>query len=455
MCVSLPPSKLPAMGRDAGQPAGSRWETIPPAVALGLLVIGVAPALAFGIGGIPHTARAGLAAGGLSDLATVAGLLLSGTAPYSPTFHGVLPFIYPPGILLFLPLPWLAGTSHFVLAFAAEMLVVVLAGVAIVARHARRPGLAWALVAVLGALGPLAVYRPDPVIGLLLVAGAIAASRSRYFLAFLLVFAAALIKEYALVAVVPLLALSCAGAIQNQPGFWSRLAAAFRPPLLAILPVGLVVAAFQLWSHGGLLTSQLHNLDRGVEIESLPAGVGLVLAHLHQVTVSRGALGSMEVSGARLHLAIGTAAFVSLGLALLLAVFWAGFRPGAPPGLLFAASIGAALVATPVLSPQYLAAFTPCTCLAAYELGGRARPALLWGCVLLSLLTQLEFPYLWTSILALARSGLLVLEARNLLLLMMVLALAAKAMRWRSGAVPALASPTPGPVGFTRAGAPR
>ena len=453
--MSRPPAKLPAMVRDAGQPASSRLETIPPAVALGLLVIGVAPALAFGIGGIPHTARAGLAAGGLGDLATVSRLLLSGIAPYSPTFHGVLPFIYPPGILLFLPLPSLAGTSHFVLAFAAEMLVVVLAGVAVVARHAHRPGLVWALVAVLGALGPLAFYRPDPVIGLLLVAGAIAASRSRYVLAFLLVFAAGLIKEYALVAVVPLLALSCASAVQKQPAFWSRLAAACRPALLALLPVVLVVAAFQLWSQGGLFTSQLHNLDRGVEIESLPAGVGLLLAHLHQVTVSRGALGSMEVSGVGMHLAIGTAAFVCLGLALLLAVFWAGLRPGAPPGLLFAASIGAALVATPVLSPQYVAAFTPCTCLAAYELGGRARPTLLWGCVLLSLLTQLEFPYLWTSILALARSGLLVLEARNLLLLMMVLALAAKAMRWRSGAVPALASPTPGPVGFTRAGAPR
>jgi hypothetical protein len=335
------------------------------------------------------------------------------------------------------------------------MLVVVLAGVAVVARHAHRPGLVWALVAVLGALGPLAFYRPDPIIGLLLVAGAIAASRSRYVLAFLLVFAAGLIKEYALVAVVPLLAISCASAVQKQPAFWSRLAAACRPALLALLPVVLAVAAFQLWSQGGLFTSQLHNLDRGVEIESLPAGVGLLLAHPHQVTVSRGALGSMEVSGVGMHLAIGTAAFVCLGLALLLAVFWTGLRPGAPPGLLFAASIGAALVATPVLSPQYVAAFTPCTCLAAYELGGRARPTLLWGCVLLSLLTQLEFPYLWTSILALARSGLLVLEARNLLLLMMVLALAAQAMRWRSGAVPALAPPPPGPVGFTRAGAPR
>ncbi|MGC8473833.1 MAG: hypothetical protein ACP5PW_05430, partial [Candidatus Dormibacteria bacterium] len=436
-------------------PTGSRWETIPPAIALGLLVVGVAPALAFGVGGVPHTARAGLAAGGLGDLATVAHLLLSGTAPYSPTFHGVLPFIYPPGILLFLPLPLLAGSSHFVLAFAVEILAVLLVGVVIVARYAHRVGLVWALVAVLGALGPLAVYRPDPVIGLLLVAAAIAASRSRYVLAFLLVFAAGLIKEYALVAVVPLLALSCSAAAKSQTGFWPRLAAACRPALLALLPVALVVAALLLWSRGGLATSQLHNLDRGVEIESLPAGVGLALAHLHQVTVARGALGSIEVSGPRLHLAVGTAAFALLGLALLLSVFWAGLRPGVPPGLLFAASIGASLVATPVLSPQYLAALTPCACLAAYELGGRARPTLLWGCVLLSLLTQMEFPYLWTSILALARSGLLVLEARNLLLLVMVLALAAQAVRWRHRGIPAHAAPNPGPVGFNPAGAPR
>ncbi len=435
------------MVRDSEQPTASRLGTIPPAIALGLLVLGVAPALAFGIGGIPHTARAGLAAGGLADLATVARLLLSGAAPYSPTFHGALPFIYPPGILLLLPLPWMAGTAHFVLVFALEMLIVVLAGVAIVARQAHRPGLGWALVAALGALGPLLVYRPDPAIGLLLVASAVAASRSRYVLAFLLVFAAGLIKEYALVALVPLLAISCAAAAQSRPGFRSLFASAWRPALLALLPVAAVVAGFQLWSDGGFATSQLHNLDRGVEIESLPAGVGLVLAHLHQVTVSRGALGSMEVGGARLHLAVGAAAFATLGLVLLLAVFWAGLRPEAPPGLLFAAATGAALVATPVLSPQYLAAFTPCACLAAYEVGGRVRPMLLWGCVLLSLLTQLEFPYLWTSILDLARSGLLVLEARNLLLLLMVLALAVQAVRLRRPSIGASQAPPSGLVG--------
>ena len=72
---------------------------------------------------------------------------------------------------------------------------------------------------------------------------------------------------------------------------------------------------------------------------------------------------------------------------------------------------------------------------------------LLWGCVLLSLLTQLEFPYLWTSILDLARSGLLVLEARNLLLLLMVLALAVEAVRLRRRSIGASQVPTSGLVG--------
>jgi hypothetical protein len=416
--------------------------------------LGAAPALAFGIGGIPHTARAGLAAGGLGDLATVARLLLSGTRPYSATFHGALPFIYPPGILLFLLLPALAGSAHFVLAFAVEMLVVVLAGVAIVARYAHRPSLGWALLAALGALGPLVVYRPDPAIGLLLLASAVAASRSRYVLAFLLVFAAGLIKEYALVALVPLISISCSAALQSRLGLRSAFDSAWRPALLALVPVAAVVAGFQLWSEGGLATSQLHNFDRGVEIESLPAGAGLALAHLHQVTVSRGVLGSMEVSGAGLHLAVGAGAFAALGLMLLLAIFWAGLQRGVPPGLLFAGSIGAALVATPVLSPQYLAAFTPCACLAAYELGGRARPVLLWGCILLSMLTQVEFPYLWTSILELARSGLLVLEARNLLLLLMVLALAAQAVLLRRRSVGASPLPAPGLTGVSSTGVP-
>ncbi len=82
--------------------------------------------------------------------------------------------------------------------------------------------------------------------------------------------------------------------------------------------------------------------------------------------------------------------------------------------------MGLALLVTPVLSPQYLDALTPCLCLAALEARPSIRAYLLWGTLGLALLTQLEFPYLWTSVLSLSAHGLVALELRNLALVAIV-----------------------------------
>ncbi len=400
-------------------------------MALGLLVAAAGPAIGFGIGGVPHTARAGLAAGGLSSLATVATKLLAGVQPYSASFHGAVPFIYPPGTLAFLPIPLLAGVHHYVLAFALEMLVVVLVGVPLATRGSGRRGLSWAVLGALAAAGPLTLFRNDPAIGLLLLAAALAFSSGRPGAAFLLVFAAGLIKEYALVELVPLAGLQM-GVVMRAAGPWrARVGSWVRPVLVGLLPTLAVLVAVEIWSGGGLLSSQLHNLERGVEIESVPAALAMLLAGFKGIVVTRGVLGSMQISGADLHLRLISALCAAVGVALLLLIAWRAFRGGTPAGVLFSASLGVALLATPVLSPQYLDALTPCLCLAAYEVGGGMRPILLWGAIDLAALTQLEFPYLWTSVLALARSGLIPLELRNLSLLLVVGALLWITMRAR------------------------
>ncbi len=402
--------------------------SIPPWFSSLLFIAAAAPAVAFGIGGIPHTARAGLAAGGLSSLAVVAASLVAGHAPYSQGLQGTVPFIYPPGMVAFILAPLFAGKAHYVLAFAVEMVVLILVAVPLVESYRKRiaPGqqaLGWSLLAVLGAVGPLTLYRADPAIGLLLVAAAIAWRQGNLTGSFLLVFAAGLIKDYAWVELLPLAATQLKTAINLARPWPARLWEALRPPLLGFLPTGALLVGVDIWSSGGLLRSQLHNFDRGLEIESVPATLGMLLTHLKGLIVTRGALGSMQISGQGLHPALLATTFAALGVLLLMLIAGLCLTGPISPGVAFAATLGVAIIATPVLSPQYFDALLPCLCLAAAELGGLVGPYLLWGSVSLGLLTQLEFPYLWTSVLHLSPLGLLALAARNLLLITVVIAL--------------------------------
>lgn len=408
---------------------------LPPWVALGLLFTGVVPAIAFGIGGIPFTRRAGLASGGLTSLATVATKLVAGQPPYTPSFHGAIPFIYPPGTLPFIVPPLIAGADHYVLAFAIEMLAILLVGVALVRDYAassgiRNRGLTWSAIGVLAAAGPLTFYRTDLAIGLLLLAAALAWRRLSLTTSFLLVLAAGLIKEYAWVELVPLVAWQVGSFLRQHSYTWSTVGRAVRPAALAAVPILAVLVGFEVWSGGGLVRSQLHNLDRGVEIESLPAAMAFLINGLKDVAVVRGTLGSIQITGPGLHLPIISGVFAAAGIAMLAAAAGRSARLPAMPGSAFSFALAVALVATPVLSPQYIDALTPCLCLAALECNGRFGPILLWSTVALALLTQLEYPYLWTSVVALAPHGLATLELRNLLLIGMV---AAVGMIWIRG----------------------
>ncbi|HUY24693.1 MAG TPA: hypothetical protein VMV09_05235 [Candidatus Saccharimonadales bacterium] len=408
-----------------------------PGVAIALLLVLAIPVLAFAIGGVPHLGRVGLARGDVVSYQLVANLLLHGVRPYSSGFHGLVPFIYPPGIFAFLLLPSLAG-GRYLLAFAVEMLAVVLVGSSILARLARASegvsgGVGWATLALLCAVGPVTLWRPDPAIGILLAAAVLAWHDRRRALAFVLIALAGLIKDYGWVAFIPMLALQLGDSqMFGSDGFYRGLRVVRAAlPALAVLIV--VAAAFTIWSHGGLIHSQLQNLSRGVEIESLAAGVALTLPFGGEVTVAASRLGNQQLSGAGLHLPLFTLVFACLGAAVLLLIAWYAYRQKIGAGAAVAATVAAAMVAAPVLSPQYFDALLPCLVIAAAELAYRDRGRLLCLGLLLALLTQLEFPYLWLMVLTLHPYAVAVLEVRNLFLLVLLWALLA----WRTQ------SPTP------------
>jgi hypothetical protein len=187
----------------------------------------------------------------------------------------------------------------------------------------------------------------------------------------------------------------------------------------------LVGAAFTIWSHGGLIHSQLQNLSRGVEIESLAAGVALTIPFGGPVTVAASHLGNQQLSGPGLHLPLLALVFACLGAVAVLLVAWYAYRQKIGAGAAIAATLAAAMVAAPVLSPQYFDALLPCVAIAAADLAYRERGRLLCLGLLLALLTQLEFPYLWLAVLTLHPYAVAVLEVRNLLLLVLLVALVA------------------------------
>lgn len=413
-----------------------------PGVAIALLLVVAVPVVAFAIGGVPHLGRVGLARGDVVSYQLVTDLLLHGVRPYSSGFHGLVPFIYPPGIFAFLLLPHLAG-GRYLLAFAIEMLAVVLVGCAILAALARRSegvsgGVGWATLALLCAVGPVTLWRPDPAIGILLAAAVLAWHDRRRALAFVLIALAGLIKDYGWVAFIPMLALQMGDNEMVGSDVFYRVSRVARAALPALAALIVVAAAFTIWSHGGLIHSQLQNLSRGVEIESLAAGVALTLPFSGEVTVAPSRLGNQQISGAGLHLPLLALIFACLGAAVLLVVAWYAYRQKIGAGAAVAATVAAAMVAAPVLSPQYFDALLPCLVIAAAELAYRERGRLLCLGLLLALLTQLEFPYLWLSVLTLHPYAVAVLEVRNLFLLVLLAALLA----WRKPSPPMVAALT-------------
>ena len=354
--------------------------------------------------------------------------LMQGHPPYQPNFltrpDQGLPYVYPP-LTLLISLPAVLGESHFLAAFSIEILFVSLGGCGMLGYFARRLGVVGpvglATAVLLAASGPVWLTRVDSIQGLLVAGSALALVGGRRTLAVVLVTLACLVKETAVLAAVPV-GLWCLLPDGENPLPWPQRV---RELLLGLVPALLIFGAFLVWSSGGEVTSSLTSVHRGMELESIPASVAIALSHFAPVHSYLGGLGSEQLRASDASiLAISAIALGTIVIGVGSVLLAQGHRH---PATAIAMAVAVGLCATPVLSPQYLLDLLPVLAIAAYAdfprtLGDRL---MLLG-LLLAVLTQAEFPYLFSSVVALQPSGLVALLLRNALLL-----LVAAILTWR------------------------
>lgn len=347
--------------------------------------------------------------------------LLAGHIPYlDPHF-----FVeYPPlGTAVFLLPALLHPTTlrAYDWLFAAEMLLVDAAALALVALVARRlatsvVGAVLAYGAMVPLLGAVVCQRYDLVPAALVLGALLALLHGRSATAWLLLLAATLTKVYPLV-LAPLFLLY----------EWRRGRRAG-----ALLYAGGLIASGAAWLM--LAPASLHRFlawetQRGIEIESLP---GSLVALLHRVglpvhMVPPSAYGSWDVASA-LTPTLETLT-TALTVALLAAVYaWFARRDGGDHALVIASALAVLglLLGSKLLSIQFLLWLLP---LVAVQPRRRvAAVALSLGAVALS---QYIFPFYWHDLRTLQPTLVSYLALRNLLLLALFLLL------WRGRDSPA------------------
>ena len=348
-----------------------------------------------------------------ADVATR--VLIGRQWPYS-----AFPFEYPPlSILLFL-LPPVRGTlANYHHWFAVQMIaidaitaVVTTAAAMRIWRGAVRP-LTTALVLAVAAvaMGAFAVQVFDGAVALVLALAVLCLVYRRWTLAALTIGLGFSLKLMPIV-MLPL-ALILAGT--RRKALWALLAGV----VAAVTPF----VPFLLHDEGAIRSALFGaQVGRGLQIESVAASPYLVteLAHHGAVTVTVPPGGSLTIN------AVGTGLVGSLApltvLLLLVVVYWAVWHSrealrrsseGVPVAAL--AAILAALCGNKVLSPQHLLWILP---LVALCLGSRALLPKIAAVLLLCAmaLTQVEFPGMYLRQVHLDPAPLVVIPARNALL---------------------------------------
>ena len=292
--------------------------------------------------------------------------LAQGHVPYLPGFmtypYQHLPFLYPPLTLLLMLPPVLAG-SLYAVAFSIEILVLVLLGSMVLGTAVRRAGIkspvGLVTAVLLLAAGPVLLTRVDAIQGLLVAGSALALMRRRNVWAVALVALAVLIKETAVLAAVPV-GLWC---LLPDPGRSVSLRRRLEELGLGVLPAFLIFAAFAVWSRGGEVTSALTSIHRGLEIESVPASVAILLGHFFPVRPYFGHLASSELTTPLAGLLASL--FIAAGAVAIIAGSILFARQHRCPATAIAFCVVVGLCATPVLSPQYLLDLLPVLAVAA------------------------------------------------------------------------------------------
>ena len=341
---------------------------------------------------------------------------------------------YPPGSLIPIVLPQLAGADHYADAFKAlEMLFVALMIVG-VAFAASRVGLtarriyASSLLTAAGfvLLGPVLLIRFDPWPALLTVAAIATLISTRRPIAFGLLGAAVATKLFPLVLL---------------PVFWTYLASrsSGKRSLAAFLLGGAAFTMpFALLGPGGVASSLERQLGRGLEVESLGASALLVL---HQVGLStvrvEPASGSFDVVGvAPTVLSWSQGAILIVVLVWIVVAFARSQRGSTELVRASAASVAAVVAFGKVLSPQFLVWVVPLVVLAVVADADIVEGAAL---LLVTVLTWILYPGLHEELVTLNAAPAWLLLARNLLLVGLAIHLASRLNRERAITPPVVA----------------
>lgn len=345
-------------------------------------------------------------------------LLHDGQVPYLD-FH----FEYPP--LAALPL-WLAGVfgrdpESIEWTFGILMALCLVAGQQLAARLAGggREGItvAWLLVLTPVLIGASLRTHFDPLPIAIALAGLLALARERNELAFLLLGLGTMTKLFpGLLAVVALVWLAGRGEWREAV----RLGAIFTAVVLAI---SLPFAGAGYWDSFGF------HLDRPVQIESTPASVLFALggSDVTGTNVRPDRFKSNGLDGG--HAETVEAVFaVLLVLAMAVVVLLAARRPSVRHMVLcgFAALL-AFVTLGKVFSPQYVIWLAPFAALA-WVWGQRAVAALVTAA---TVLTHIEFPSRYFDLINVQTDVVLVVAARNALLLVALVVLVASLARAR------------------------
>jgi uncharacterized membrane protein len=367
------------------------------------------------------------------------------------------PFEYPPLALPFFLLPPAGGTvATYDFWFSVEMIALCMAGAVVVVLIAARVwnglgrplGAAAAFAAAVIAAGAIAVNRFDPAVGLIVALCVLALVSRRFTLAGVAVGLGFALK------LVPIVLLPLVLVLAAKRGPMIRAAAAVA--VAAVIPfVPFLVRSWDAFS--GAFAGQT---ARGLHIESVPATPYLIWrglwqgAHVFIVPPSGslviGAPGTLLLARLAPLLVLGLLAIAYAGIWRARVVLRADPEWVAPAAL---AVLLAFMCGNKVLSPQHVLWILPLValCLAARPVSHRVAGVVMLVAIAL---TQVEFPAMYDDIKALDALPLLIVAARNVLLLAAFVIVVASLWRAAAGATGPAAPTRSRPARSRRAGAP-
>lgn len=346
--------------------------------------------------------------------------LLNGALPYRDFF-----IEYPPASLLAFVIPALlsGSASGFATAFATEMSLFLAASLALVALAARSldrswlaPTLVFAAAAVI--LYPVSTVRYDPLATLTLATAAWAAITSRPLTGYAALGIGAAAKLVPVLALPALAATAWSKRDREPPGI-KTLALRSVPGVATFCGiVGLLFGAALFIGGSSFVQSFAYHSDRGLQLESVWTSVLMALGWVQGISFE---FGAFDVSGRGTGLASSLSLRVTL--ALLGVTAFVMYREHCGGGLaradfprFAAAFVLAFMIASKVLSPQYMLWLLPLLPLATIGLSGAGVAAIF---LVACWTTTQIYPAHYGQLMDLDSGAVAFLLVRNLLLILL------------------------------------